>query len=65
MNLDTIKIQKVTNEPFQEFLLLKAKKSKASKVIEKIKVLLFSILKSFSIKLKCQDYLYHNIHLFV
>ena len=60
-----VKAHEVANSLFKEFLLLKTKKSEASKVIKKIKAFSFAVLVPPPIELKHQEYLYHNIHLFV
>ena len=63
--LGVVKVQEFANGPFQEFKLLKIGKSEVSTVIEKIKALPFAVLMPPPMELKCQEYLYHNIHLFV
>jgi len=60
-----VKAQEVANGPFKEFLLLKTKKSEASKVIKKIKALSFAVLVPPPMELKRQEYLYHNVRPFV
>ena len=64
-NLGTVKAQEVANGPYQEFKLLKTSKSPTPQAIEKIKVLSFPVLKPLPMELKRQEYLYHNIRLFV
>ena len=60
-----IKAQEVANGPFQEFKLMKTSKFVTPRAIEKIKTLLFPVLKPLPMELKRQEYLYHNIRPFV
>ena len=60
-----VKAQKVANGPFQEFKLLKTRKSETSKPIVKIKALLFPLLAPPPMKYEQQEYLYNYIRPFV
>ena len=64
-NPGVIKAQEAAGGPFGEFKLLKSGKFEATKVVEKIKILLFPVLKPSPMELKRQEYLYHNIRPFV
>ena len=52
-----VKAQEVANGPFQEFKLLKTSKSEISKIIGKIKALLFPALVPPPMKYERQDYI--------
>src|SRR6266496_4500655 len=64
-NPGIVKVQEVTNGPFQEFKLLKTSKLEASKVMEKIKALSFPVLTPPPMKHERQEYLYNYICPFV
>jgi len=64
-NPGVVKVQEVTNGPFQEFKLLKTSKLEASKVMEKIKALSFPVLTPPPMKHERQEYLYNYIRPFV
>src|SRR5215472_13679969 len=64
-NPGVVKAQEVANGPFQEFKLLKTKKSAAPEVIKKIKALSFLVLIPPPMKYDRQEYLYNYIRPFV
>ena len=64
-NPGVVQAQEIANGPFQEFKLLKTSKSEASKIIQKIKALSFSVLVPPPMKYERQEYLYNYIRPFV